>query len=221
MQAIGQGVKKQCRRKCKECLKIVRAAKVAKEKSLVDPLGLKVCRLCSESKTNSSFVVTSSGICHTCKSCSNEKALLVREQNPLSKSLVNINSRLNYLKNKDEVILRTSLYQKSNKDRSREYSKKSRRNNLHKDAEKSAKRRATKIRSVPKWACCKSARQEILAIYKECQRITKESGIEYNVDHLIPLQSEFVCGLHCAANLCIIPKTENSSKGNRHWPDMW
>lgn len=47
-----------------------------------------------------------------------------------------------------------------------------------------------------------------------------------SVDHAVPLYGEVndvhvVCGLHCEANLAIIPLRENKAKGNRHWPDIW
>jgi hypothetical protein len=41
-----------------------------------------------------------------------------------------------------------------------------------------------------------------------------------HVDHIVPLVSKFVCGLHCEANLQLLPGPENQRKGNRVWPDM-
>ena len=55
----------------------------------------------------------------------------------------------------------------------------------------------------------------IRAIYAEAARITKETGVRHEVDHFYPLQGEFVCGLHCEANLQILTKVENIRKLNR------
>jgi hypothetical protein len=81
---------------------------------------------------------------------------------------------------------------------------------------KNARRRAAKLKAIPKW-CDK---QKVEAIYEECARITKETGIIHHVDHIVPLQSSYVCGLHCESNLKIITSSENQRKLNTHWPDM-
>ena len=57
------------------------------------------------------------------------------------------------------------------------------------------------------------------AVYKESFR-RKAEGIDSSVDHIVPLQSKIVCGLHVAWNMRIVTKSENSAKGNRMWPDM-
>lgn len=79
-----------------------------------------------------------------------------------------------------------------------------------------AKREASRKRAVVSW----SELDEIRELYKMSANMSKSTGIPHNVDHIIPLQSDIVCGLHVLANLQILSESENKSKGNRHWPDM-
>ena len=56
--------------------------------------------------------------------------------------------------------------------------------------------------------------QKIAAFYIEAARLTQESGIPHEVDHIIPIQHELVCGLHVPANLQVITRFLNRSKRN-------
>jgi len=83
--------------------------------------------------------------------------------------------------------------------------------NPHKINALIAKRTASKLQAIPSWA----NQEAIRAIYAEAARLTRETGIRHDVDHIYPLQSDVVCGLHCEANLQILTKIENIRKGNR------
>lgn len=48
--------------------------------------------------------------------------------------------------------------------------------------------------------------------------MAKKSGLE--VDHIVPINSNLVCGLHCLDNFQLLTRKENASKSNRYWPDM-
>jgi len=83
-------------------------------------------------------------------------------------------------------------------------------------AARTAKREAQKLQATPAWA----NQFFIEEIYDLAALRTKLTGIEWHVDHIVPLRSELVSGLHVEHNLRVIPKQINLAKGNRHWPDM-
>ena len=75
------------------------------------------------------------------------------------------------------------------------------------NAEKMRRRRT----SMPPWADIAAIR----SVYLEAQRLTAITGVRHEVDHILPLKSETVSGLHVETNLRVIPGRENASKGNR------
>lgn len=79
-----------------------------------------------------------------------------------------------------------------------------------------AKRRAAKLKATPKWADF----AKIELFYEEAQFATEFFGIPFSVDHIVPLQSDLVCGLHWEENLQVLTTEANISKHNRWWPDM-
>ena len=89
-------------------------------------------------------------------------------------------------------------------------------NNPHKVRADGMRRIATKLNATPKWA----NKFFIEEIYDLAQRRTKVMGYPWHVDHIVPLRSKIVCGLHVENNLQVIPANLNQSKNNRHWPDM-
>lgn len=59
-------------------------------------------------------------------------------------------------------------------------------------------------------------KNDIDTLYNECKLLNKEHGDrQYHVDHQIPLNGEFVSGLHVPWNLQVLHSSDNLSKGNR------
>lgn len=73
-----------------------------------------------------------------------------------------------------------------------------------------AKRRSFKKKATPKWADM----NDIRFVYKLSLMAQRIHKIPYEVDHVIPLISDYVCGLHVYENLQILPKTQNRQKSN-------
>lgn len=98
-------------------------------------------------------------------------------------------------KNKEECYRRIKEWDKAHPEKKRFYTK---------------AYRASKFNQTPAWAD--------LDLIAEAYQEAEYHGL--HVDHIVPLRGKTVCGLHVWDNLQLITKSENSAKGNRHWPDM-
>lgn len=119
-----------------------------------------------------------------------------------------------YLANVEKLKQKRINYYINNKEKVKEYDQ----NRLLKNRKyfnaKSAKRRAELLKRTPKWLT--SAQFKIIeGFYKLALSLREATGINHDVDHIIPLQGKLVSGLHVPWNLQVITSTENSRKGNR------
>ena len=73
-----------------------------------------------------------------------------------------------------------------------------------------ARYRANKLKATPSWADLNKIKQ----IYAKCP-----DG--FQVDHIIPLQGKYVCGLHVENNLQYLTKEDNIKKSNSHESDNY
>lgn len=69
-----------------------------------------------------------------------------------------------------------------------------------------ARYRARKYTATPAWA-----NQEEISIFYRAAQFQRDAGLDVHVDHIVPLKSPLVCGLHVEHNI---------KKSNRYWPDM-
>jgi hypothetical protein len=75
------------------------------------------------------------------------------------------------------------------------------------------KRHTAELKRTPKWLN-DGQLFEIEAIYNYCSSL-RHIGLDYHVDHIVPLRGKTVSGLHVPWNLQVIPAKDNLSKGNR------
>ena len=129
--------------------------------------------------------------------CKNKRHWLLKGNR--CKKCVKESSEKYYKKNKKKLLESASLWAKENK---------------HKVRERSIRKYAQKKKAFPSWA----NKNKIQEIYKNAVQLTKEKNTVYQVDHIYPLRSKWMCGLHVENNLQIITAEENLKKGNRVWP---
>ena len=115
-----------------------------------------------------------------------------------------------YRRDPQAKIAKTAEYNRNNPEINRATSSSWVKKNPDKSAALREKRRSRKLNAIPPWADHEAI--------KEIYRMAKEQGL--HVDHIVPLVSPIVCGLHVHYNLQLLTPFENSSKGNRYWPGM-
>jgi len=110
--------------------------------------------------------------------------------------------------NPEKARAGTANWCAANRDKDRARKKKYRLSKPEKWRAYCAARRARKIAATPAWADA-----ELIAdMYAEAEYQ------QMHVDHIVPLRSKFVCGLHWEGNLQLLAMNQNLSKGNRLWP---
>lgn len=109
-------------------------------------------------------------------------------------------------------------YKAKNPDHHREYARMYYHNNKEtlgpRHREQVMRRYAAKISAIPSWI----DKESVMDIYKQAHALTEQTGVKHQVDHIVPILSKIVCGLHVQQNLQILSKIENIKKGNRMWP---
>lgn len=113
-------------------------------------------------------------------------------------------------RNRDVLSQKQRENRAKNPDREKEYRVKYR----EKHNELVAKRRAEQRQAIPSWfnEFDEFAFQQA---YELAALRQQETGIEWHVDHMIPLRARKCCGLHCADNIQVIPAVMNLEKNNK------
>lgn len=175
---------------------------------------MKICRRCMIEKDASEFrkdIRYRDGLSSWCRQCFRENNSKWAKSNRERLTLKAAAWREDNPETWRETYLR---FQKANRERrARDHAAWAKANRGKRNAV-SAAYKAAKLRATPPWA----DRKAIAAIYEEAARIQRETGERMHVDHIVPLQHPLVCGLHCEANLQILPGAINESKKNNWSP---
>lgn len=78
----------------------------------------------------------------------------------------------------------------------------------------SKRRRAAKLNRIPKWFG-----ELDRFVFEEASSLLDlrraATGVDWNLDHMVPMQGKLVSGLHVWNNAQVIPASLNKGKGNR------
>lgn len=157
------------------------------------------CKVCNEKKHPTLFYAkadTKYGLGYECTTCSKES------------------NSSRYNRNVERNRKNALDYRRKNIDKVLAYSKTYKVPRHIKNA-KNAEREALKIKATPPWLTIEQ-KAEILELYKLAKELQwLNNGEKLHVDHIVPLKSKKVCGLHVPWNLQIIPASWNIKKNNK------
>lgn len=124
-------------------------------------------------------------------------------------------NRKSYVKNREKCNASCRVWKRNNPG----YLKAWRKANPGKNRSYVRARQAAQRNAVPAWIT-PADRAKMEQFYRVADGLGRRYNEPHEVDHVVPLQSDRVCGLHCPANLQVLPAAQNASKGNRWDPDV-
>lgn len=151
----------------------------------------KSCSKCKQLQPISSYGINSyrkDGHNNECKSCYNLRYL---QKTPTSK--------------------RHIKFGKTKQEYNKMYYTKHYLNNKGYYANKCAVRERNLKQATPKWACIFFIEEA----YELAQLRSKMFNFQWEVDHMVPIKNELVCGLHVEHNLQVVPAVWNKRKSNK------
>lgn len=159
---------------------------------------MRICSKCKVEKTLECFGKASKhkcGLRYDCKAC---QAKYRKDH---------------FQKNKERQLEQGRKWKSDNKEQALEYSKQWARDNKDKrcsyEMNRHALKVATNLLKGDEWNDF-----FIQEIYNQSKVLSEETGIKWEVDHIVPLQGEQVTGLHVWNNLQLLPASINRSKKN-------
>lgn len=181
---------------------------------------MKICIDCKESYPLSYFYRNKNmpdGHLNSCKACRRKWDSSYKKEN---KDKLYEETKIWKLNNPDKVKESRKSYYSDNIEQEKEKARKWRELNKERytlsKTTNNAKRRASKRNATPWWSDLSTIKE----IYRSARELTLLTGIQFHVDHIIPLVNDTVQGLHVPANLRIVPYYENISKSNKIIEDI-
>jgi hypothetical protein len=126
----------------------------------------------------------------------------------------NATARDRYRVDRERLLARSKASHYANREKRLEQKRIWSAANKHRHAHYSATRRAAILRATPGWADL----DLVAEAYELAHRRTEATGIEWEVDHHVPLVGRLATGLHVIENLRVIPRGANRSKSNSFDP---
>lgn len=157
---------------------------------------MKTCTKCQEKKSLDQFYKRSDrNSYHSwCKAC---KHLSGKSWNARNKQRHSEINRKWYEENKEQHLANSKEWYENNKSRK---------------LETVTAREKRCVLATPIWA----DRELIKELYELARKLTEQTGIQHEVDHVIPLQGKNVSGLHVLENLQVLTSEENRRKSNKY-----
>lgn len=176
-------------------------------------LNMKFCHKCNQEKLFEAFYRSSthkSGYASWCKACESERSKAKNQRNRTA--------RLDKAKqwrdaNKDRQTAAIKAWRENNLERIAATYREWADRNRDKVNAKWMKRDAAKKNRTPSWLT-EDDIWMIEQIYEIAVQRTKMLGVDFHVDHIVPLQGKTVSGLHVPWNLQVLPAKQNRQKSN-------
>lgn len=165
--------------------------------------------------------LVSNGACR-CEDCRVESRKAVADWSTRNVERVRELDRIAYVRNKDKRKLKAKRYREENpdyyanyyiknKDHYNKLAKQHYEENKDNYFAKSLKRNKRKKESTPSWVT-RGDFKELIDLRNQMRDAT---GLDWDIDHIIPLNAKYASGLNCKENLQVIPALLHKKKGNK------
>lgn len=169
------------------------------------------CSKCGESKDSSLYdrmTASKTGFRPDCKHCCKVRRVAYQKAHPEKGAARQAKWRQ---ENPEAARAIQRAFHARNRDKRRAENRRWQQMNKAADANRSAAQRAVEKRATPSWA----NKRYINLFYEMAKMEASRTGKPVHVDHIVPLNSPLVCGLHVEDNLQLLFASDNIAKKNR------